>query len=508
MSSSETNSPSGQSRFFESQAHLRSIIDTVLDAIVTIDERGGIQAVNRACERMFGYSLKELRGQNISMLMPSPFREEHDGYIQRYLDGTPARIIGIGREVEALKRDGTIFPVDLAVSEVELDGKRFFTGVMRDLTDRHRAELQLRREKNFAESLIETAHAIVLILDTSGRVVRFNHFMEHLAGYKLEEVQGRDWFELLLPVHERSRGRGVFEATLRGAAVHGNVFPILTKDGRERVIAWSGCRLVEADEVVNGVLSIGNDITELKEAERQVIQSERLAAIGQMVTGLAHESRNALQRARACLEILELDLAEQPELVRLVRRSNDALSELHRLYEEVRSYAAPMQLEIRACNLTELCSEIWEHLAVQRGGRNIRLKLNCSSPLAECDCDSQRVQQVIRNIFENSLAVVPDNSELMVKCEPAFLASTPAIRLSFRDQGPGLNAEQAERIFEPFFTTKTKGTGLGMAIARRIIEAHGGQILVGDCSQPGAEIILILPRTPRTTDSASPGSKP
>ena len=124
------------------EARLRAIIDTAVDAIITIDERGLIQSTNPATEKMFGYTSTELIGRNVSTLMPSPYREEHDGYLMRYLQTGEKRIIGIGREVSGRRKDGTVFPVELAVSEMHADGGRF-TGILHDTTRRKKLEREI-----------------------------------------------------------------------------------------------------------------------------------------------------------------------------------------------------------------------------------------------------------------------------------------------------------------------------------------------------------------------------
>lgn len=126
----------------EGATRLRTVLETVVDAIIVIDERGTIESFNPAAERIFGYQAAEVVGRNVSGLMPSPDRERHDGYLSRYLAEGQPRIIGIGREVTALRKDGTPFPIDLAVSEMEVGGRRMFTGLVRDITERKRAEAQ------------------------------------------------------------------------------------------------------------------------------------------------------------------------------------------------------------------------------------------------------------------------------------------------------------------------------------------------------------------------------
>jgi PAS domain S-box-containing protein len=128
----------------ESQERLRAIVETAVDGIITIDESGTIQSINPAVERIFQFPKKELIGQNVKMLMPAPDHHRHDGYLQRYRDTGERKIIGIGREVTGRRKDGSVFPVELSISESTLPGNHFFTGILRDITKRKQAEEELR----------------------------------------------------------------------------------------------------------------------------------------------------------------------------------------------------------------------------------------------------------------------------------------------------------------------------------------------------------------------------
>jgi signal transduction histidine kinase len=138
--------------------------------------------------------------------------------------------------------------------------------------------------------------------------------------------------------------------------------------------------------------------------------------------------------------------------------------------------------------------QAWTNLALMRQGKEATLQEDIAGLDLDCSVDPFRLEQVFRNILENSLAACSNPVRIDLRCAQAVLGGRPAVRVSVHDNGPGLTAEQRQRIFEPFFTTKTKGTGLGMAIAKRIVEAHGGRIAVGTGSEGGAEIALILPR--------------
>ena len=360
--------------------------------------------------------------------------------------------------------------------------------------ERRRMEAVVHREREFSEGLIERAQAIVLVLDTDGRIVRFNAYMEQLSGYTLDEVHNRDWFDVFLTEADRQPLRELFQKMLSGTDATTAVNPIVTKDGRQRQISWSNKALRDADGTTTAVLAIGQDITEFKIAQQRALQAERLAAIGQMMTGLAHESRNALQRIQACAEMLELEVEDNDEAIDLLGRIQNAQEHLRRLFDEVRGYAAPIKLDRSHCRLTEVWHEAWEILTPQRADRRARL-IECTG---EIDLvvliDRFRLVQVFRNLLENALAACEDPVEISISCDDAEIGGKPAVLVSVCDNGPGISADTREKIFEPFFTTKIKGTGLGMSIAQRIIESHGGTITVGAATASGTVIQIKLPR--------------
>lgn len=234
----------------------------------------------------------------------------------------------------------------------------------------------------------------------------------------------------------------------------------------------------------------------LKAANARMLQAERLAAIGQMMTGLVHESRNALQRSEACLEMLSLNLQGQQDSLDLVARVQKAQKKLHELFEEVRNYAAPIKLQRTEHNLCDVLKETWENLIWSRQGRDVSLHLPSGDTSPRCSVDAGRLEQVFRNIFENSLAACADPARIDISWKKKTFGGAPAWQLSIADNGPGMTPEQRQKIFDPFFTTKPSGTGLGMAISKRIIEEHGGTIAVSTTRALGTEIVITLPVSP------------
>jgi signal transduction histidine kinase len=229
--------------------------------------------------------------------------------------------------------------------------------------------------------------------------------------------------------------------------------------------------------------------------EVRVRQSERLAGIGQMIAVLTHESRNVLARSQAMIELLSEEVQGPPEAVELIDRLYKCQLELHRLYDEVRNYAAPIKLDRDIQGVGAIWRQTWSNLVANRdAAKEASLIEQTSGVDLTCEVDHFRLDQVFRNLFENSLSACPSPAQVEIACADAEIYGQPALRVIVRDNGPGLTPEQAQNVFHPFYTTKQNGTGLGMAIAKRIIDAHNGSIAVGGKSESGAEFIITLPR--------------
>ncbi|MDA0658724.1 MAG: PAS domain-containing sensor histidine kinase [Planctomycetota bacterium] len=330
-----------------------------------------------------------------------------------------------------------------------------------------------------------------MVLAPNGNIVRYNRFLEELSGYPLSDVIGTCWFSTFLPEEDQSWVRSVFNRTIQFSESRGVLNPIRTRFGRLRQIRWSNTLLRDPAGQIQSVLSIGLDVTDLVDAQQRALQSERLATIGQTMAALAHESRNALQRIQAGVELLELDLGTNSQGLDDLRRIEKAAIDLRGLLEEVRSYAAPIQLDRAECSLGTVWRRAWESLEPERKSRDAKLieKQRHKSSTDIASVDATRLQQVFRNLFENSLAVTPDPVRIDIACRTVG----HQIVLQIRDNGPGISAEQQPHLFQPFYTTRPSGTGLGLAIAQRIVEAHEGSIVCVPHPASGAEFEIVLP---------------
>lgn len=236
-------------------------------------------------------------------------------------------------------------------------------------------------------------------------------------------------------------------------------------------------------------------IAKFRDIELRALQAERLAAIGEMMTILAHESRNAFQRSKSFLEELAEEIQDRPGALALLARAEQSQTEIQKLFEDLRGYAAPIVLNRKPCWLDEIVDEAWSQISQLRVGRQVHFRQNANGFELRATVDEFRLVQVFRNLFENALVACTDPVEIVVDWSQNSAGDSPHWRVAVQDNGPGLHDVQRARVFEPFYTTKSKGTGLGMAIAKRIVEAHGGEISLGSQEGAGAIFLIILPKS-------------
>uniref|UniRef100_A0A7C2JZF7 histidine kinase n=1 Tax=Schlesneria paludicola TaxID=360056 RepID=A0A7C2JZF7_9PLAN len=464
----------------------RLLLEASPTGVILVDRTARILLVNQQIEGWFGYTRDELVGQFIEVLVPDSIRPQHVTLRDGYLRAPTVRPIGEGRDLHARRKDGTEFPCDISLHPLPVaDDLQVMVHIV-DTTERKRIEAERREQESHRRLKFIVENLPAGAVYVSGQLIAVNRATEGITGYSRQELRTIDqWFVRLFPGRTADMQAGYFADRSRHFP-ETRLLELVRKDGQNRWVEFSA---YGDDQHEVWLL---HEVTDRMRAQERMLQGERLAAIGQMMTALAHESRNALQRVQACLEMLELDLEDQPGLLDLTQRAQTAVDELQRLYEEVRGYAAPIGLELQSTSLQTVWEDVWNNLMSGAGGQQIEFRARCDV-VPEARVDRHRFAQVLRNILENAIAVLPPvGGAVTVSCTSAELRGRPAVRLSVHDNGPGLSAEQRARIFEPFFTTKARGTGLGMAIAQRIMEAHGGEIAVGDAPQ-GTEIVLWMP---------------
>jgi signal transduction histidine kinase len=332
-------------------------------------------------------------------------------------------------------------------------------------------------------------------------ILELDGYQIETAGSVKETLVERDWANLFAIILDRRLRDGTADTllpTLRDLAPRTPVIVVTgyaDLDGAVSVIRHGIADFIPKPVNPDMLRASLARVARIRELEERSRQDERLATIGQMMASVAHESRNALQRILASSELLELTLAGNPEGLKDVASIRRAADDLHSILEEIRCYAAPIQIERHACDVSKVWRGAWRTLEKERTGRHIELVEQTNSCNLQCDVDSTRLEQVFRNLFENSLAACGDTGSVEITCHEQQDNGIENLKIVVRDDGPGLSDDQKSNVFEPFFTTKPEGSGLGMAIAKRIVETHGGRISVANgCQKEGAAFAITLPR--------------
>ncbi len=474
------------------------VFRNIHDAIFVTDLEHRILDWNPGAERTFGYTKDEMLGQQ-------PYTLATPQVVERMKAMAGAAIVQrrpMLAEVPILRKDGSEGYCETVIAALEDDQSKAtaLVAIGRDVTERYGAQQSLNAAMNRLkelESMVNRSPAVVFLWRlTEGWPVEFVSENVRQFGYTAEDfLSGRvSWPGITHPDDVPRLEAELIQYREQGIHEFFQQYRLINKEGEFRWIEDRTIALADSQGRITHYQGIILDVTDLKTAQQRALQAERLAAIGQMVTGLAHESGNALQRSQACLEMLSLEVRDRPAAMNLVDRIQSAQDHLRQLYDEVRQYAAPIVVRCEPLGLTGVVEEAWSDLEPARKTRQTRLELSCEPFCESCAADRYAVKRVFRNILENALAACGDPVQVTVRLEKAQIDKRPAVRIRFRDNGPGLSPDQRKRIFDPFFTTKTQGTGLGMAISKRIVEAHGGEIAADDADGCGAELIVTLPK--------------
>jgi two-component system sensor kinase FixL len=481
----------------------QALMEAAVDAIVAIDHRGVMTAVNRATQHLFGYRDVELIGRNVSMLMPEPDRGAHRHYMRRHLDTSETRIIGIGREVMGQRKDGSLFPVRLSVGRVPDSSPPRFVGLMRDVSAEHEATATLKLERDRANAYLELNDAILMRLDVERRISEINARGSDLLGAPTEAIIGRNWLDLTRDETERERGRLLLASALASNCSREREFDAVDFSGEPRRIHWRCIALRAADGEPGGWLVSGADVTERARREENVVLAQdrltrvaRLASMGEMATGVAHEINQPLTAittyARACerfLDMPEPDFAELREAVREIGAEGLRAGRIiNRLRQLVRG---DEPAELVPIDLNSVVEDLRPLLAADARVFDARLEFHAGQDLPRVSGDAVQVQQVILNLVRNAFEALANEppGQRLVRLTTSR-AGKDEVELEVRDNGPGFPAEIAGRLFHPFATTKKSGTGLGLAMSRTIMQSHHGTIGIREATPQGACVYI------------------
>jgi two-component system sensor kinase FixL len=471
----------------DSEAKLQAIIETAVDAIVVINDHGIIETVNASCQRLFGYTSSELLGHNVSRLMPSPDREMHDSYLQKYLHTGKKKIIGIGREVTAKRKDGTLFPVNLAVSEVRLQDRVLFTGFIRDLTDRKKAEDALRASEERYRSLVQTAGISIMCLSPDLRILEMNAQAERIHGCRRNEALGKYYVNHFIPEEYRNHVVDEMKGVLAGKPTQGFENPIRVKGGDEIILLWNSSPLQDGESRITGLIVCGQDITEFKNLMRGMMEKSSLARLGEMAAVVAHEVKNPLAAISGTVQVLQSKFDPSSQESRVISELLDRIEAMDRSVQDLLTYGRPRSPRFAAVRLLYALQE--SASLVEQDPTFPDIKIAISGPDVTIRGDQDLLKQVFLNLLLNAAHANSGRGEIKTVVEE----TSKQCRIFISDSGPGIEPEILKKIFEPFFTTKTRGTGLGLPIAQRMVDLHEGSISVATPVNEGTTFIVTLP---------------
>jgi two-component system sensor kinase FixL len=496
------------------EAQYRAIFDSAVEAMAVIDAQGTIQSINPSVERTFGYSSAELLGRNITLLMPESVGSQHDSYLARYRETGKRAIIGIGREVEGRRKDGSVFPLDLSVAEWERGGATYFTGIMRDVSRRRDAEAALADGKLQLANLYRQSGAGLAETDAAGRFVLVNDRYCEIVGRSREELLRLRLHDIAHP-EDHQQNLPLFTRLVTAGGPHSIEERYVRGDGS---IVWvtktaSPIRIEDGKPI--GLL-VAIDVTErrlaeaaLRESEEQLrlLQNEfahlaRVNDLGEMAAAIAHEINQPLTAIVNFLHAGAMSVAnESPaEALAAARKAMALASEqglragaIVRGLREFVTKGDGGRLPEQADALVEAAMAL---ALLDIRGTGIRLGHKPAGDVM-VEVDRVQIQQVLVNLLRNAvdaLVTNPPGAPRHLDIVVRDLAEEGVVEFCVADTGPGIPPEICDRLFEPFVTSKPKGMGMGLSVCRRIIQAHNGTIEV-DCGDGmGATFRILLPR--------------
>lgn len=424
------------------------------------------------------------------LLIPSGKADHmmYHGRVSQFADHHAGNTVVLGmsmEEVESDHRSDVVHAIIMAAILLVLgSGALFFTFVIQNY---YLVDKALKQSRDYLQQVIASMANGMISIDNLGRVTAFNDLALDLLGLKETEVKNIDLNSII-----DFKSSGINETLTKGASFVEK--ELVYNRGAERVpLAFSVSPILEEKSRSTGAVIIIRDLTEIKRLQEKVRRSERLAAIGELAAGLAHEVRNPLSSIRGFAQFLGHVLENKPEereyaeiMVKEVDRINNVVTNLL-------SFARPIKPELTPTNIPKLITHVVRLVEEDARSRNVTIRVSASDGLEKINVDGNQITQVMLNLILNALQAVDSGGNIAVGARAMDFS---LLRLSVEDDGPGIPPANAHKIFDPFYTTREKGTGLGLAIVHMIVENHGGEInLVSPVPEKGqgSRITIDLP---------------
>ena len=504
----------------DNEAQVRAIVENVIDGIVTINEKGIIELFNPTAGKIFGYSAEEVIGENISMLMPQPYQSEHDGYIENYQKTREAKVVGHKREVWGLRKDGSVFPMDLGVNEFYIGERRAYTGVVRDITEKKQAQWSLERLTRQNELILKSVGDGIFGVNLEGKITFYNPSALKMTRYNEDELEGKSLHEILSIIsREGSSLREdypLYQVFKDGETQTKDEVVFWTKEG-SALLAEYICAPIYEDEKIVGAVVTFRDILRRKRVEEALVQAKEDAeranlAKSEFLSRMSHELRTPLNSILGFAQILEIDKVDrltnrQKPWISQVRKAGGHLLELiNEILDLARIESGKMIVSMENIDLVPLIEEALVLIMPMSKKRNIKIINMVSVPSLRAFGDRVRMKQVFLNLFSNAVKYNIEDGIISIYYRKT---SEGKIRISVEDSGMGVPKDRIDNLFEPFERldadrSEVEGTGIGLAITRRLIEQMRGSIIVESTLGKGSCFTLeLLARIPEREEQTS-----
>ncbi|MGV1098541.1 PAS domain S-box protein [Thiovibrio sp. JS02] len=492
----------------ESEARFHTLMEQGADGFIVHDFDGRIRDVNRRMCELSGHAREELLRMYMHELDPRFSQEEMKKTYTGIETGKP-----IFFESRQCRKDGGEYPVEIAVSVVSWGGKRIVFSMVRDITDRKKAEEELAAEKELLAVTLRSIGDGVITTDSGGRVVMLSKAAEHLTGWSEKEAIGRMLDEIFQIFDEKTHEPVLppIAEVLRTGRIVGLAPHTLLKcrDGGERLIADSGAPIRDKKSRIIGVVLVFRDVTEARQLEQEMQKAQKLESLGVLAGGIAHDFNNLLTAVLGNIAFARLRLPEDAEVQTKLAAAEKASLRAQGLTLQLLTFAkggAPVK---EVASMDEI---IRDSIAFSLRGSNVRCDLELADGLHHVEVDAGQMSQVLNNLIVNADQAMPQGGVIHVVCGNAQLdypnemdlAPGSYVRISIRDEGAGIAADVLPRIFDPYFSTKKGGRGLGLASSYSIVRRHGGRIMVSSQPGLGSTFTVYLPASGKALRAVEP----
>ncbi|MDX6439786.1 MAG: two-component system, cell cycle sensor histidine kinase and response regulator CckA [Gaiellaceae bacterium] len=482
----------------EAAAEREAVLDSSLDCIIVMDHDGMVREWNPACEHTFGWTREEVIGCRLGdLIVPEELRERHEQGLARAAETGESRIMGQRLRLPALRKDGSMFTAELAITKLERDGKTFFTGTLRDLTEIVRAEEERTAAEARYRSLIENIPLVTYMnsVEEPFTSLYMSPQVESLLGYTPEEWAAdprlaRDG------VHpdDRERVRALAHDARAGGVPTRIEFRFVARDGRVVWVLDQTMPMRNEEDTIVSHQGFLLDITEQKHLEEQLRQSQKMEAVGQLAGGIAHDFNNMLTAITGYAELLADSFEEGDPRADDVDQVRKAAAHAAALTRQLLAFSRKQVLLPQRLDVNDVLRGL-ESMLARTLGAEVELTTAFADTLARVETDPDQLAQVVLNFVLNGRDAMPAGGRLTITTNAVELDGEAFVSIEVTDTGTGMNEETRNRAFEPFFTTKDigKGTGLGLATAYGFVSQSGGTIEIESALGLGSTFRVLLP---------------